>query len=266
MVFVFRLDKERSLMGIQNARILFIGDSVCGVTALEKFQNLLSGHHITPIFFREGIDTAEGIRKRILQQEFCDILISFCSEVVLGEDELKMVVSRSTARKLVVNIRGGDPEIPGVGYDTIPLIQRKESFASTLHFIEDRKINTGPIIKVERSKTDNGVCFREFKNAHFLSCMKLLGEVGGDILHAKSLEDLAETWERKLCHSTLEWQGPYISARDRDYALARLFQMAPDHRVFCNHPSVASIRQLARTRPRDLETKVVQHILEDILW
>ena len=208
-------------------RTLVIIDQALGHEALGIVNRYLRNIKVVEDPTGKGRETYRSERARIhntLLAERWPVMLSIYQEMIVKPDELQM-----TSRPL--NIHPSRPEIPGMYYDTGPLISDSESAGmqgGTLHFMTEG-IDQGPLIRVLEAPVAEGYRYPEVRRRNQEFCLELLEWTCSAIVRSDGLE----AFDRKLSQEIAQLQnrrwGTYIDTPTRDRRLLALHQQDPTH-------------------------------------
>ncbi len=202
-------------------RVLFIGESNLGkegeALVREFYPNASS------VFWDPGDDKDE-VRKFIRSNEPWDLTLSFYSNLVFESKDLDCM-------RLPCNFHPSSPQVPGVGYDTIPLVENHQKNAATAHFMNE-DIDAGRIFRVCESRLAQTATYLDLRKSNQKLVLQVLRETLEEISALGSVESV----KKKLCswadELNLNWGSTYYSYKDVRRVLTQLYEKQPNHPVF----------------------------------
>lgn len=117
---------------------LFIGDPNLGDVGSHVVRSCFPGAEIA--IWAYGDDMGKERLQQKMRSRRWPLVLSFYSDFVLQKEDLACM-------DLPLNIHPALPEIPGLGYDIVPIIQGHSHYGTTLHWM-DTKVDSGEIFDI----------------------------------------------------------------------------------------------------------------------
>jgi methionyl-tRNA formyltransferase len=117
---------------------LFIGDPNLGDVGSHVVRSCFPGAEVAIWAYGDAVGK-ERIRQKIRSRRW-SLTFSFYSDLVLQKEDLACM-------DLPLNIHPALPEIPGLGYDVVPISQSHSHYGTTLHWM-DTRVDSGEIFDI----------------------------------------------------------------------------------------------------------------------
>ena len=147
------------------ASCLFIGDPNLGDAGARLVTESCPGATIR--LWRLGDDSGAEVLRDLLRARRWDLVLSFYSDFILRPQDLDSVA-------LPLNIHPALPQVPGLGYDIVPLMERHTHYGATLHRMEER-VDSGEIFDVIERQLAAGTTRQSLRQLNQRAALDLLG-------------------------------------------------------------------------------------------
>ena len=205
---------------------LLIGDPNLGPQGYAAVSKFLP--QIQSIIWKKGDKNGKEKARCLIRSCTWDLVISFYSDLVLLPQDLAVM-------KVAINIHPARPELPGVGYDSIPLIEEHTSHGATLHVMNE-KIDDGEILHVLELPLVKGTRGKELRLKNQQTCLLLLEWTVSELLGALAPSDdsqlILDVLRAKGNGVKRFWSTRYVSTHDVKDLLRELKSTNPNHPVF----------------------------------
>ncbi len=211
-------------------KVLFIGDPNLGDQGLEIVRRYYAD--VTAINYIKGNESSKQQAQAVIRKDRSkkwDLVVSFYSDLVLEDEDLLYM-------HVVFNIHPGAPHVPGMGYDTVPLLESHEYHEVTAHFIPDRRIDAGTIIAVEGQPLALTTTYAQLRRANQSLCLMLLVRMMEMVKECTDHCAVRDLYEAAAHNLRRYWSGRKLKTASVSQMLEELFQKDPAHRVFVGHP------------------------------
>lgn len=175
--------------------------------------------------------------QRVLQSRTWQLTVSFYSDYLFSRRDFDHL-------GLALNLHPSLPQLRGIGYDHIPLIENHREHGGTLHFLQRPKtaeprladIDAGKIIRVQRRELDSRATYGDIRAANQRIMLDMLAALCADLSGWGDAVTAGCALERESDNNALSWGECYIDSSVRTRMLQGLRQVQPDHRVFQLEP------------------------------
>jgi methionyl-tRNA formyltransferase len=201
---------------------LFVGDPNLGRKGFDILKKRFPRSQ--SVIWKKGDKAGREEARRFIRSRRWDLAISFYNDLLFKPEDLAAI-------DLPLNIHPARPELPGVGYDTIPLIHRHTEHGATLHTMNEN-IDDGAILHVLERPLPDGLTGKELRARNQKLCLDLLEEAVSKLTAAKCWREAEEILTHKGNGRDRNWSDAYISKKDVLARLEELKGVAPTHPVF----------------------------------
>ena len=210
-------------------RVLFVGCYNLGPQGAELVREFYPDAAV--VLWRKGDKAGRAEAKRIILSEPWDLIVSSYNDLIFSLEEI-------AAALLLINIHPSSPSLPGVGYDTFPLIEGHPVYEATLHILEkgDARIDAGPIVEVLTRELPPKTTYAELRKRNQELCLELLQWTLQQANAANSIESLEAQFRAAAARLGRVWGERYISYETLATTLVQLQASTPDHPVFVELP------------------------------
>ena len=132
---------------------------------------------------------------------------------------------------LPLNIHPARPELPGVGYDTVPLLDNHDMHGATLHTMNEN-IDDGRILHVLEKELPEVLTGQELRRRNQKLCLELLDRTVEQISQAECWKEAENRLASAGNGEGREWSSNYISKKHVNARLEDLKSSDPKHPVF----------------------------------
>lgn len=221
--------------------VLFVSDLQLGFRGLNLVRHYYP--YATPIIWNKGdVEGRKKAHQLILSRDW-DITLSFFNDLIFKADELAKM-------RVPLNIHPASPALPGVAYDTIPLIRNHRTYGATLHQMTPN-IDKGKIYDVLEAETKPKTNYLDFRAAVHRLSLDLLAKTLRTLDAYDSLELLEAHLALQADQCSHVWSEDYWSYSRVINCLDELWKEKPSHRVFTNHPKYQSPVHQYKFAPHD---------------
>lgn len=205
-----------------NIKVLFVGDPNLGDAGFKILQKYYS-HADCAIWDKGDILQKKKINTSILAGQW-DILVSFYNDLIFNNEEIESV-------GLALNIHPSSPQVRGVAYDKLPLIEAHHTFGSTLHILSEN-IDSGMIIDVIEEPLPPTTPYTEFRHMTQRLSLKMLENFVLNTFQLQSLYEIEQSLVDMSKKHQKKWSEEYYSRQKLESVLAELKALEPEHIVF----------------------------------
>jgi len=201
---------------------LFVGDPNLG----DKGFQILKRHfpRAQAVIWKKGDKEGRVAARQFIRSKRWDLAFSFYNDLLLKPEDLAAI-------ELPLNIHPARPELPGVGYDTIPLIEGHDLHGATLHTMNE-KIDDGSIFEVLEKPLPRDATGKELRASNQELCLRLLESAAKRLVEARSWSEAESILHQTGNATDRAWSHNYVSKKDVKAKLAELETHAPKHPVF----------------------------------
>lgn len=201
---------------------LFVGDPNLGYKGLEIMRKHFP--QTKSVIWRRGDKLGRECARDFIRSQKWDVAISFYNDLLFKPEDLN-------AMRLPLNIHPARPELPGVGYDTVPLLENHEKYGATLHTMNEN-IDDGRILHVLEKSLPESLTGKELRKRNQNVCLELLDRTVDQIAKAQCWRE-AENHLASTGNGTgRQWSTDYISKKHVHSRLEKLKAVDPLHPVF----------------------------------
>lgn len=204
-----------------NIEMLFVGDPNLGEKGLQILRQRFP--KAASVIWKKGDSEGRERARRYIRSKKWDVGISFYNDLLFKPEDLDAIT-------LPLNIHPARPELPGVGYDTVPLLEGHTVHGATLHTMNE-KIDDGKILHVLERPLPEKLTGKTLRARNQELCLQLLEETVSAIAEAGTLESAKSRLEQGNGRGR-RWSTSYISGKSVSERLERLKAVEPNHPVF----------------------------------
>ena len=210
--------------------ILFVSDPHLGNTkGWQIFSR--SFPNATKLIWKKG--TSKDPVHEVIRSQTWLLTISFYNDFIFTYEDFDFL-------GLPLNLHPALPDIRGVGYDHIPLIENHGYHGGTLHFLEPPfnknvsidDIDKGKIIRTSKRKLVSSATYGDIRAFNQRIMLKMLAELCTQMLQWGCVLTARNELYLESEINGFSWSDRYIDRETRDELLESLYLIQPDHRVF----------------------------------
>jgi methionyl-tRNA formyltransferase len=205
-----------------NIDMLFVGDPTLGPHGLEIIKKRFP--QTKSVIWRKGDKPGRESARGFIRSQKWDVAISFYNDLLFKPECLD-------AMSLPLNIHPARPELPGVGYDTVPLLDDHEKHGATLHTMNEN-IDDGRILHVLERPLPSSLTGKELRRRNQKISLELLDRTVDQIAQAKCWREAQDRLATTGNGHGREWSEDYISKKLVNERLEKLKAVDPQHPVF----------------------------------
>ncbi|MCB0325199.1 MAG: hypothetical protein KDD69_16565 [Bdellovibrionales bacterium] len=213
-------------------KVLFIGDPNLGDAGFSVVQRCFP--QAQSFIWRKGDQRGKVEVRKAICATGSDVCISFYSDLVLRECELLHT-------GVTLNIHPALPTVPGLGYDTIPLIENHSNHGATAHLIDDAGLDSGPIFDVEERPLPEGCCYLELRQRNQAACLALLERAVNCIATCRTPDELRDCLLKSASRCGWNWGDCYITEKEHRRRIGELLARDPQHPALRDNPLVPAL-------------------------
>lgn len=202
--------------------VLFVGDPNLGHKGFEILKERFP--QAESVIWKKGDKEGREDAREFIRSRKWDVAISFYNDLLFKPEDLDAI-------SLPLNIHPARPELPGVGYDTVPLLENHESHGATLHTMNE-KIDDGRILHVLEKPMPKALTGRELRRRNQKVCLDLLDRTVAEIAQAGCWKEAENRLASTGNGSGRTWSDRYISKKNVNERLEELKVREPQHPVF----------------------------------
>ena len=205
-----------------SAKTLLITDQNLGQNAYERLSSFC-----TDLTWLSWTRPDEEARSEVLAQigaKRWELAISFYSDLVLPPSSLERIA-------LPLNIHPALPDIRGVGYDVLPLIEGHAAVGATLHHIEHR-IDAGRIYRVLEIPIDSEHTYSSLRKLNQRSSLKMLDILCSVMRASNDIGQLRHQLEQQARTAEKSWGPTYTCRQTVRTLLDEIRTGCPEHPCF----------------------------------
>ena len=208
--------------------VLYISDPYLGARGLKLVARYFPT--VISIIWQRGDKPGRRTAREVIRRHKWDLVISFYSDLILKPEDLEQM-------RLPINIHPALPSLPGVGFDTLPLIENHRFFGATLHRVTPQ-IDDGEILDVCEEPLWPRTGYMEFRKQIHRTSLRMLSSTLEQVANCGSVEQIETRFE--TMRAALLARGSYATTWSRNYCsysdvvarLNQLWKTDPQHRVF----------------------------------
>lgn len=201
------------------AKTLLITDRNLGQAAHDRLAAFC-----TDLTWLTWVHPDEEARSALLARigtERWELAISFYSDLILPPWSLERIA-------LPLNIHPALPDIRGVGYDVIPLIEGHDTVGATLHHIE-RRIDAGRIYRVLERPLRREQTHSSLRKLNQRSSLQMLDFLCAAMRTSTNIEQLRNHLDQEAAATDKRWATTYTCRRMVHTLLEEIRADRPDH-------------------------------------
>lgn len=203
-------------------RTLFVGDPNLGHAGLDIMKKHFP--QTESVIWRKGDKFGRECARQFIRSRKWDVAISFYNDLLFKPEDLD-------AMALPLNIHPARPELPGVGYDTVPLLDNHDMHGATLHTMNEN-IDDGRILHVLEKELPEVLTGQELRSRNQKLCLELLDRTVEQIAQAECWKEAENRLASSGNGEGREWSSNYISKKHVNERLEELKTSDPKHPVF----------------------------------
>ncbi len=210
---------------MSHLNVLFVGDANLGLSGLRVARRHVPG--VAHVCWTKGDQEGKLEARRVIRSRMWDAVVSFYNDLIFTTKDL-------ASMRVPLNIHPALPTVPGVGYDTVPLVFDHLSHGATLHLMT-QKIDEGAIYRVLERPLTLTATYTELRAANQALVLEMLDETMALIVRSASVAQLMgqlSSQAEALEAGGLRWGEPYWCYDRLGTLLKRLRRVDPSHRVF----------------------------------
>lgn len=208
---------------MKHCKLLYVSDPNIGQQGLKIVQRHFTD--VTPIIWKRGDRPGKMAARRQIRAGRWDMCLSFYNDLVFKKADLDTM-------RLAVNFHPALPEIAGLGYDVVPLIENHATYGVSVHFIDDEQIDAGAIIDVEEDRLPPHTTYSDLRKRNQVLCLRLLQRIVPILAKALSVEMARHILKCSSAQLGRQWAPRYVTKEALHQMLTELRDQEPNHLVF----------------------------------
>lgn len=221
--------------------VLYVSDLQLGFRGLKLVKHYYPS--ATPILWNRGdIEGRKKARETIRSGDW-DITLSFFNDLIFKVEDLAHM-------RIPLNIHPSKPDLPGVAYDTIPLLREDQTYGVTLHRMTEC-IDQGSIYEVIEANIHPHSSYLDFRSAVHRLSLDMLAKTLKNIKAFDSLDLLEAQLTLQANQTHYNWADDYWNYARVAASLKARWQDNPNHPIFDNHPDYRQPAHLYKLAPHD---------------
>lgn len=204
-------------------RVLFVGDANLGRAGFEIVQAYFP--QAVCVRWRVGDMAGKHAARHTMRSRDWDIVLSSYNDLVFQRADLERMTG------VRINVHPALPSLPGVGYDTWPLLEGHDSHGATLHHIAT-KTDTGDIIQVLERSLRRGTTYRELRLLNQVLNQRLLLWACETLSYCETVSEMKQSLAAAASQETRRWdESARVNLQTRERRLADTQANEPEHPV-----------------------------------
>jgi len=205
---------------MKDTRVLFVGDPNLGEAGLEIVRSVFPD--TTPVIWTKGQPRAPA--REVIRSAEWDLGILFYAELILQPADLERV------RLGTINLHPAAPSCPGVGYDTLPLLDGHRTHGATAHFVDER-IDHGDIFDVMERELPDRCDYAELRRRNQRLTLEQLERTTQRFARDGDIAATLASMRADAASLGARW-GSYVDGPTLNERLERLRLIDEQHPVF----------------------------------
>lgn len=221
--------------------VLYVSDLQLGFRGLKLIKHYYPS--ATPILWNRGDIAARKKARETIRSRDWDITLSFFNDLIFKPEDLAQM-------RIPLNIHPSKPDLPGVAYDTIPLLREDRTHGVTLHRMSEC-VDQGKIYDVIETEISPNCSYLDFRSAVHRLSLDMLAKTLKNLKAFDSIDLLEAYLTLQANQNTYHWADDYWNYERVATSLKMFWQEKPTHPIFDNHPDYRQPAHLYKLAPHD---------------